>query len=183
MLKAALQYLSARKSQWPLGKSYVPVAPEFASRLAEERDRLETESLVQRKRCRIRKRVAGDDAVNVLARNRFEKRGVKTAADAASYRIMAAINRGFDARFVGSFVAKSHGACIPDHDAVFFSDQKTVPPAGGKLLEPRDARFDRVWRKVKGDWRVDYVVIVNFGETRKVAPESGANADVVHSGW
>ena len=57
---------------------------------------------------------------------------------------MAAINRGFNARLIRGFVAKSHGACVAGHDAVFFRHQKTMPPGGSELLEPRNATFDGV---------------------------------------
>ncbi len=138
---------------------------------------------MQRKRSRIRQRVAANDSMNIFARDRFKKRRVKTAPNAAPDRVMTAINRSLNARLIRRFIAKSHGSRITHHNAVVFRHQQTMTASSRELLKPRHTRLHRMRREIKCDRRMDYVVVVNLGEQRKVASNSRTNANVVHNGW
>ena len=168
--------------QRPFRKSHIPEAPEFAPRFAENRNLFESKSLMQRKRGRIRQRVAANDAVDVLA-NRFEKGRVKTAANSVPDHIVATVNSGLNARLICRFIAKSRGPCISDHNVVFFSHKQTMTATRGELLKPGYACLHRMRREVKCDRRMDYVVVVNLGKSREIASNSRTNVDVAHNGW
>jgi hypothetical protein len=175
--------LFACQAQGAFGKPYIPVAIELAAYFAEDGDGLETEALVQRDGGRIWERVSGDDAVDVFAGERFEERCVEAGADTSSEGVVTAVDCRFDAGEVGGFVAKARGACVPHHSGVFLGDQEAVSSSGCELVKPCDARFDGVRREIECDRGVDDVVVVDFGEARKVVAMGWSDADTVHGGW
>ena len=65
-------------------KSYIPISAELAANFTEDSNWLKSKALMKRECRGVWQRVAGDDAVNVLTRDRFKKRAVQAAANPAT---------------------------------------------------------------------------------------------------
>src|SRR5579864_6958658 len=72
-----LSRTSAKRAHWALEPCDVPIAPEFSSVFAEDSNLSKTETLVQRDRSIVGQRYCRDETVNVLVRERREKRAVE----------------------------------------------------------------------------------------------------------
>src|SRR5689334_22611961 len=80
------------QTQRPLCPGHVPVFSEFESNFAEDADRLEAKLLMQFCRRRIRQRVSGHNAMDVLARDGLKQCGIKPFANALAHRFRAAVD-------------------------------------------------------------------------------------------
>ena len=132
-------------------------------------DRIESEFPVKRAGSWVRHGVPRDDPVNVLASQRIKKSAIKGAPSPLVDRVRRAVDRGFNGRVIGRLGTKSRRACIPQYSRFALGDEQAIPPAGTELLEPCGSAFDCVRFKVKCDWSVDDVVIVNFGQARQIS--------------
>src|SRR5579863_5110612 len=145
----------------------IPIAAKLASVFCEDADWRESDALMQFGRGRIRQRISGHDAADVLARDRFEQRRIKAAADSLADCVRTAIDRGLDGRLVRSLGPKARGAGVTHDCAFLLRDEQAISSGQRELFEPWCAALDCVRLDVESDRRVDDVMVVDLDETRE----------------
>jgi len=116
------------------------------SHFAERADRAKAESLMQRRRSRIRWNVSRNDAMNILPAIAVEQRSVEFAAEALTDGFGRAVDAGLHRRVVGRLGTPAHGACISRESRRLLRR----PAADAVPFRQTDRNHSRRWAAVLG---------------------------------
>src|SRR5690349_21887727 len=97
---------------------------------------------------------------------------------------MAAVDGRLHRRFVSFLGTEEPGSSVPDYlpsSALLHRNHQPVPLAVGMLFEPPPESLHRKRRRIKGDRRIQDVVVINLREPRQIGEYRRPGRDVFHS--